>query len=113
MDVKTGVAGENLFEVEVCHPKVVDDEKEEFAVRRVVGALMEGREKRGGGKKIISYDYHQQPESRGVTTPGNVYQSPPDITTTTLRLPVPSSRRRQWRWDYTPRALCNHHVAKE
>ncbi len=51
MDVKTSVAGENLFEVEVRHPEVVDDEKEEFAVRRVVGALMEGLEKRGGGRQ--------------------------------------------------------------
>ncbi len=48
MDVKTGVAGENLFEVEVRHPEVVDNEKEEFTVRRVGGAWMEGLEKRGG-----------------------------------------------------------------
>ncbi len=49
MDVKTSVAGENLFEVEVRHPKVVDNEKEEFTVRRVVGALMEGLEREGRG----------------------------------------------------------------
>ncbi len=56
MDVKTGVAGENLFEVEVRHPEVVDNEKEDVALCRVGGALWAGLAKRGGGgqeKKII------------------------------------------------------------